>query len=302
MKSKTILFGGSGFFGPSILERNPDMISVGRSRPPSYVGNEHIKVTDFSDLSALDEVKFDRVIFLVGSTDYARINSDPVLGIDSNVLQFKKILPYMEKRKIKKLVCFSSILLYDSKKIAIPVNENQPINPYSSEYAFSKFLLEETAKFYSKRIPIVTVRLSNIYGPTKLVKSDVITNLIQQSLSPSVPVVENAEVVRDFIFSYDAADAILKLSETDFEGTINVGTGTGHSVSEAVKIVEKLSGKKVKILNNPATGHPKFVCDISKLSKLTRWKPKFTLEEGVEETYKRMSQWADECRWWEKRS
>ena len=62
-----LLFGGSGFMGPSILDRNPAMISVGRTPPPT--SNRHIAVENLDDLSALDEVDFDRVIYIIGNTD-----------------------------------------------------------------------------------------------------------------------------------------------------------------------------------------------------------------------------------------
>ena len=34
--TKTLLFGGSGFFGPVILSKDKDIISVGRTKPPRY--------------------------------------------------------------------------------------------------------------------------------------------------------------------------------------------------------------------------------------------------------------------------
>ena len=39
---KTILFGGSGFFGPIILKKYPDIISVGRTKPPKELKNKHL--------------------------------------------------------------------------------------------------------------------------------------------------------------------------------------------------------------------------------------------------------------------
>ena len=41
---KTILFGGSGFFGPILLKKYPNIISVGRSKPPKGVKNTHINI------------------------------------------------------------------------------------------------------------------------------------------------------------------------------------------------------------------------------------------------------------------
>src|SRR3989338_3751528 len=122
MPSKTILFGGSGFFGPIILEKYPDIISVGRSPPPSFVKNKHIHVPDIGDLSVLDDLDFDNVIFLIGSSEHSKINRHPTMGIDFNVTPLKKALYYFQHRGIKKFVCFSTILLYDSEKYTIPVD------------------------------------------------------------------------------------------------------------------------------------------------------------------------------------
>ena len=67
---KTILFGGSGFLGPNILKRYPELICVGRSKPPFYVKNKFIRLNKFDDINKLNKIKFDRVIFLIGNSDH----------------------------------------------------------------------------------------------------------------------------------------------------------------------------------------------------------------------------------------
>ena len=49
--SKVILFGGSGFFGPVILKKNKEIISVGRTPPPKEIPNKHIHLNNLDDLS-----------------------------------------------------------------------------------------------------------------------------------------------------------------------------------------------------------------------------------------------------------
>jgi len=63
MRDKTVLFGGSGFLGPIILEKYPDIISVGRTSPPSYVKNRHIRIDNLDNLKSLDDEIIDNVIF-----------------------------------------------------------------------------------------------------------------------------------------------------------------------------------------------------------------------------------------------
>lgn len=290
-KSKTVLFGGSGFLGPIILEKYPEVISIGRTPIPSHLKNRHITLKSLDKLEVLDSVDFDKVIFLVGSSNHHMINTLPTMGLDYNVLPLKKILFYLQKRKIKKFMCFTTILLYDVKKMKIPVNETQPINPYINDYVFSKYLSEELVKFYANKIPTIIVRFSNIYGPTKLIRPDLVPTLMQQVLSKDKVTVWNKKPIRDFLYTPDAADAIMKLLGTSYVGPVNLGTGTSVSVGHIADIISKLSGKKIKDLKKPVSGPMHFTCDISLVKKLTGWKPKYSIEEGLQETYEIMKKY-----------
>ena len=283
--SKTILFGGSGFLGPVILNKNPDIISIGRTKPPSEIKNEHIYLKSLDNLQSLDSIEFDKVIFLIGSSNHHEINKSITMGLDYNLYPTKKILNYLSKRKIKKFISFSSILLYDVNKIKLPVDEKQNINPFVNDYVFSKYLSEEVVKFFYNKVPSIIIRLSNVYGYTRLIRPDFVPALIQKSLSDKEIKIWNDKPKRDFIYSEDASDAIIKLLDTDYTGILNLGTGTMNSCSEIVSIIEKLSGKKVISENKKVWGPMEFNSDITLLRKLTNWKPKHSLEEGLEKTY-----------------
>ncbi len=287
--------------GPIILEKYPDIISVGRTAPPSYVKNKHIQLDNLDDLSVLDSFDFNKVIFLIGSSNHHLINNHPTMGLDYNVIPLKKALYYFQKRKLKKFVCFTTILLYDVEKMKLPVSENQPINPYINDYVFSKYLSEEVVKFYKHKIPSIIVRFSNIYGPTKLIRPDLVPTLIQDLLSPKNEIsVWSKKPIRDFLYLDDAAEAIIKLMETDYVGVVNLGTGSSVSIGRIAEILENISGKKIIDLKKNVSGPMNFQCDISLVNELTGWKPKHSIEEGLCLTYERMKQWAPECRWWEK--
>ena len=283
--NKTILFGGSGFLGPVILKKNPDIISIGRTKPPLEIKNEHIHLKSLDNLQSLDSIEFDKVIFLIGSSNHHEINKSITMGLDYNLYPTKKILNYLSKRKIKKFISFSSILLYDVNKIKLPVNEKQDINPFVNDYVFSKYLSEEVVKFFYNKVPSIIIRLSNVYGYTRLIRPDFVPALIQKSLSDKEIKIWSDKPKRDFIYSEDASDAIIKLLDSDYTGILNLGTGTMSSCSEIVSIIEKLSGKKVISENKKVWGPMEFNSDITLLRKLTNWKPKHSLEEGLKKTY-----------------
>ena len=289
--SSTILFGGSGFFGPTILEKDSDIISVGRNKPPSYLKNKHIHLDSLDNLKELDVLDFDKVIFLIGSSNHHEINNKITMGLDYNVYPLVKALSYFEKRNIKKFICFTTILLYDQKKMKLPVDETQSINPYINKYVFSKYLSEEIVQQYSEKVPSIVVRLSNIYGYTKLIRPDLVPTIMQDVFKKKEVKIWNNKPKRDFIFTEDAADAVLKLINSNFMGKINLGTGNMNSIKNITDIIKKLSGKNIISEDKAVSGPMEFVTDISKIKSLIRWTPQFTLEEGLIKTFEIMKKY-----------
>ena len=281
----TILFGGSGFFGPVILEKDKEIISIGRTKPPQHIKNKHISIKNLDDLSILDNMEFDKVIFLIGSSNHHEINLKTTMGIDLNVYPLMKILSYLEKRKIKKFICFTTILLYDQKKMVLPVDESQPINPYINKYVFSKYLSEQIVNFFSNKIPSIIVRLSNIYGYTNLRRPDLVPTIMQDIFLKDKVNIWSDKPKRDFIFTEDAADAVIKLLNCDYTGIINLGTGEMNSINKITKIIEGLSGKKIISEKKEVSGPLEFIADISKIKKIIGWSPKHDLESGLTKTY-----------------
>ena len=292
--TKTILLGGSGFFGPVILSKNPNIISVGRTKPPKESINQHIQINNLNELYKLDDLNFDKVIFLIGSSNHHEINEKTDMGLDLNVYPLNKALSYFSKRKLKKFICFTTILLYDQTRLSLPVGENQNINPYVNKYVFSKYLSEQIINFYSNKIPSIIVRLSNIYGYTRLRRPDLIPTIMQDIFEKEITTIWNDSPKRDFIFTEDAADAVLKLIESDYTGIINLGSGKMSSLKEICKIIRELSGKKIISENKKVSGPMEFNTDISKIKQITGWEPKYDIKSGLSKTFNIMKSYQEE--------
>ena len=285
---KTILFGGSGFFGPIILKKYPKIISVGRSKPPKNIKNKHITLNNLNNLSKLDKINFDKVIFLIGSSNHHIINRKIDIGIKFNFEPLIKIMEYLKTRKIKKFICFTTILLYENENPGKPISEKNKTYPYKNNYVFSKHLMEEIVKFYKKSVPSIVVRLCNIYGYSKLIRPDLVPTIMQNLFKKKSISVWSKKPIRDFIFAEDAADAVVKLLNTKLTGVVNLGTGKSFSVNKLTNIISDISSKKIKSKNKKVSGPYKYVTNINLLKKNTNWKPKHSLKEGLEKTYKIM--------------
>lgn len=290
----TILFGGSGFLGPYILEKCPEMISIGRT--PPRTDNRHIQVDSLNDLKALKDVEFDKVIYIIGNTDHhsmekERLDPGEPTAFDFHVIPLLQTMEQLKHYPIKKFIHFSTILIYDEKKITLPVSELSPIDPYKNRYVLSKYMAEEASRFYAKWIPTITVRFSNLYGPTPLERYDLIHILSRQLLAEGQAQVWSTKPQRDFIYVDDAAEAIIKLLDTDYTGTLNLGTGVMTSVGHIVEVLQEVSGCPITVLDKPVQGPMEFVCDMTTLDNLIDWKPKVSIEEGVRRVYEKTKVW-----------
>jgi nucleoside-diphosphate-sugar epimerase len=293
--SKTILFGGSGFLGPYVLENYPDIISVGRTRPPT--ANRHVQIESLANLDALHDVDFDSVIYIIGNTDHYALEKDSLergeqTAFDYHVTPLAQAMEQLKHFPIRKLIHFSTILLYDYRRLEMPVSEFAPIDPYRTRYVLSKHIAEELCRFYSAWVPIINVRLSNIYGPTKLERYDLIHVLIRKLLAKQEASVWTTKPRRDFIYVEDAAHAIVKLLDTDYTGTLNLGTGTVTPVADIVEQLRELSGRPILDEGREVNGPMEFRCDMTTLRSLIDWTPKYSTEAGVRRTWELMEQWS----------
>lgn len=290
---KTILIGPTGFLGPAFLEKNPSITAVGRSELPSHLENEFFHIDGDDDFDKLDQLEFDNVIFLIGCSDHHLLNSHPTLALEKNVMALSKFLWYLRKsnRSVKKIINFTTMLQYDTKRMSLPCDESQPRNASVNNYILSKYVSELVTQQHRDMFDIIDVRISNVYGPTRLMRPDIVPSTIWSLIINGEASVWTKKPKRDFIYVEDAVDAVMMLLNTEFSGSVNLGTGVGHTVGELCKCLEDVSGIEITDQDIQVQGHMEFYQDISLLQSLIEWKPKYTLKSGLEKTYKLMHEY-----------
>ena len=141
---------------------------------------------------------------------------------------------------------------------------------------------------------IIDIRISNVYGATKLLRPDIVPSTIWSLIHNKSASVWTKKPKRDFIYVDDVIDAVLKLLKSDFSGTVNLGTGIGSTVGELCDHLEELSGIKIPDQDIKVSGHMEFYQDISLLKSIIDWEPKYSLKEGLTKTYKKMEEYYKE--------
>ncbi len=295
-KGRTILIGPTGFMGPSFLEKDSSIIAVGRSKLPSHLDNEFFYIESDKSFSELDKLDFQNVIFLIGCSDHHILNQHPTLAIEKNVLALSRFLWYLKKskRKVNKIINFTTMLQYDTQKMKLPCDELQPRNPSINNYILSKYVSELITEQHRDDYDIIDVRISNVYGPTKLMRPDIVPSTIWSLIHNNSASVWTKKPKRDFIYVDDVIDAVLKLIQTDFSGSVNLGTSVGSTVGELCGYLEEFSNIKISNQNIDVSGHMEFFQDISLLKSLIDWSPKYSLKQGLFKTYTMMSKYYQE--------
>jgi nucleoside-diphosphate-sugar epimerase len=273
MKKKVLITGTSGFIGSHLMKKLPDHISV--------LENDGKNV----DLRFRNEVlkmkKVDIVIHLAGKIPSEK-NFSKNIFFEHNVLGTLNVLEYCVKNKIKKMIYVSSYIYGNPKKN--PINEKEIIQPHNT-YTKSKSLAEELCKIYGEKfgINLIILRPFNIFG-SSLKNNFLISNILKSIKNNKSITIVNKNDKRDYLYIDDFVDAIIKMIDYDCNFEIfNVGSGKCISFEKLVNLFEQKSGKKVKKVIKSSKVHiRKIQADITKINNKTGWRPKYSLEEGIE--------------------
>ncbi|MEK7450490.1 MAG: SDR family NAD(P)-dependent oxidoreductase [Patescibacteria group bacterium] len=173
-----------------------------------------------------------------------------------------------------------------------PMNEEDLLEPasfYAATKASATLFCQVFAKEYKK--PIVTLRPFSVYGQHEE-KDRFIPTIIKAVIENKPINLTPGNQRRDFIYIDDVVDAYIKTIRNgkSLAGQIlNIGTGKQYSNDDVVKMLFKAVGKTVSVKKGAFPKRlwdtPYWAANISKTNKLLKWKPQFSLEEGLRKTY-----------------
>jgi nucleoside-diphosphate-sugar epimerase len=287
---KILVTGGSGFIGTNLirklLQENHKVINIDLVDSQLGVETKKIDLTK-TDFSFLDSIEFDYVIHLAALSN-PRFCADPKNAFDTNVIATFNLLNNLTQKKIRKIIFMSSIVVY-SDDVTVPIKEDSTLDIHHNNYSFTKGICESICEQFRKKekLPIITFRLSNIYGPFQSIEKfpNLVPQLMLNVIKSGKLEVWNKDPIRDWVYAEDAVDAIISGLDSEYNGTINLGTGVGTSVGDVAELLSGLSGLKLESLNKEASPPLKIICDISKIKSELNWEPKTSLEEGIKKTY-----------------
>jgi UDP-glucose 4-epimerase len=232
---------------------------------------------DGKDISNLKSLKIDKPVDLfIHAAAHCKINQsieNPELAHNNNSEGTFQVLEFCRKNKIPKIINFSSSRVLSEEK-----------NPYTA----SKLYGEELCKAYRQcyGIKYVIIRPSTVYGPFWDITNRLIHKFIVNALEgKDLEIYGNPETkTLDFTYIDDFIDGVM-LAIAHENQEFNISGNEEYNVLKLAQMIIAKTGSKskIKFLREEIAQPQQVRVDISEIQNIG-YKPKISLEEGVERT------------------
>ena len=212
--------------------------------------------------------------------------------VDTNIKGTLNVLQAARDLGTERIMVTSTSEVYGTAQY-VPIDEKHPYqgqSPYSATKIGADRLAES---FYrSFNLPVSIVRPFNTYGPRQSARA-VIPTIITQLLSGKEEIkLGSLSPTRDFNYVKDTAAGFVSIAESDktIGEEINIATQQEISIGDLANGIIRQINPSAKIVCDEQRLRPeksevnRLLGANEKMKRLTAWEPKYTFEQGIEET------------------
>jgi UDP-glucose-4-epimerase GalE len=236
------------------------------------------------------------VVHCGGKSVVSESSEQPELYFSVNVQASLNFLESVRNAGINAFVFSSSAAVYGTQS-SVSLSEDlptAPINPYGA----TKVAFELALRSYAEagELRAVALRYFNVAGSTERIserhtpETHLVPRLLQAAqggepfeLYGADYATPDGSALRDYVHLSDVAAAnvaavkyVLKESTKPGYAAVNIGSGVGTSVKEAISAVERSTKRTINVQIKPrrAGDPPRLGADISRAASLLGWKPR----------------------------
>jgi UDP-glucose 4-epimerase len=299
---KVFVTGGAGYIGSICVEQLLDQghavtvfdnLTEGHRR--AVDPRAPLVVGDLANRDAISgairDAAPDAVMHFAANALVAESMANPSKYFRNNVANGLNLLDALIENGVKRFV-FSSTCATFGMPDRVPIDESAPqcpVNPYGE----SKLLFEKILRWYDEihGLVYVALRYFNAAGATDRLGEDhrcethLIPNILRVALGKNEAVqvfgtdypTPDGTCIRDYIHILDLAQAHILALGVETSARYNLGTGGGTSVREVIAACERISGKKIGVLEKSRRpgDPPRLVAASDKIKAELGWKPAF---------------------------
>lgn len=302
-----LVTGGAGYIGSHLVkvlqEQNKEVVVFDNFEKGHQwaVKGAHIVKGDLRNQEDIDQAferyNIEEVYHFAAYSLVGESMQEPIKYFKNNVCGTLNLINSMLNNQVKYIVFSSTAAVYGDPK-TIPITEDQPKEP-TNVYGQTKLMIEETLDWFSRlnKIRYVALRYFNAagayydgsIGEAHNPETHLIPIILETALGKREKLfvygndypTKDGTPVRDYIHVMDLIDAHIKamqwMKENDKSNVFNLGNGSGFTVLEVIKAVERVTSKKINYeITFRRPGDPAaLVASSEKAKKTLNWLPKY---------------------------
>jgi nucleoside-diphosphate-sugar epimerase len=300
-----LVTGGAGFIGSNIVDELVrrghhvvvlDDLSTGKEANLAGVrGQIDFRAGSITDLAAVQSAckGADYVIHLAARTSVPKSVQDPLETNRVNIDGTLNVLVAARDAKVRRFVYAASSSAYGETP-TLPKIETMAPEPISP-YGVTKYVGELYAQVFGRVYGLenASVRYFNVFGPRQDPTSQysgVLSRFMLAVIEGHPPVIYgDGEQSRDFTYIDNIVNVTLRACEASGASgkVFNGGTGARITLNEVLKLLTKITGKKIQAqYEPPRTGDIRdSQADVSLAKKVLGYQPLVHFEEGLKRTW-----------------
>lgn len=289
---KNLVGTGADIVGLDIKTHRKDTILDGELKRIRIVKGS---VEDYAVVSRIiNNERIEFVFHLAAAALVGESLTGPLRTFSTNIKGTWNILEACRNsRYIKVIIIASSDKAYGSKN-NLPYKEDSSLNG-NHPYDVSKSCADLLAYtyFHTYGLAVCVTRCGNIYGPGDFNFSRIVPDAVRSAISgKTLQIRSDGKFTRDYVYVKDIISAYLLLAQKMYSLKIfgqafNFSNEYPVTVIKLVRLISKLSGRKkadYKILDQAKYEIRHQYLSAHKARKILRWKPEYSLEDGLRET------------------
>ena len=252
----------------------------------------------FSELLIFDEVY--QLAADMGGAGYIFTGTHDADVMHNSALINLNVAHEAVKNKVKRVFYSSSACMYPEHNQLDPNNPNceessaYPANP-DSEYGWEKLFSERLYLAFARNygLTVRIARFHNIFGPYGTWKGGkekapaaMCRKVAETPNGGTIEVWGDGEQTRSFLYIDECIEGIVRLTRSDFEGPVNIGSEEMIAINDLAKLAIDISGKNIIIKNiDGPTGVRGRNSDNKLIQDKLGWAPSYPLITGLSHTF-----------------
>ena len=300
-KMKILITGGAGFIGSNVVDaliKKRYKVVVVDNLTGGNKNNINSKAIFYKrnindNINYVFEVeKPDIVIHMAAQVQLRKSIIDPVGDAYNNIIGTINVLEACRKNGVKKIIYTSTGGARVGEPEYLPVDEKHALNP-CSPYGLSKHSAEHYIWAYNKLygLDYLIFCFGNAYGQRDDPNTKRLIPLVIDKMEKNEDVIifGDGYQTRDFIYVKDIVSLIANnIDSCPKNKLFHIAGGKQTSINKVVNIIQQLTSSKSKIIHKAkVAGEVRdIVLNTSLVKRQLKWKPEYSIEDGIYETIK----------------